>query len=376
MEFMELSWVEISKKALIHNLQAFRGLVGKDLVLAPAVKANAYGHGLIECARIFEKYGADYLCVNALFEARILREAGIKIPILIIGYTPLSDLKNLPNKTELTVYNLETIKTLGKLGKKVKVHLKIETGNYRQGIMLQDLPTFISLIKRYSHIQVVGISTHFANLEDRINQEYALYQLKQFNKAVHLLENEGLAPRFRHCANTAATILLPEAYFNFVRTGIGNYGLWPSEKTELAAKRANINIELKPALTWKTVVAQIKEIKKGSLIGYGCTYKMSKNGRIAVLPVGYYDGFVRLLSNRGHAIIRGKKAPVIGRVCMNMIMVDVTHIPDAKLEDEAVLIGMQGKEKITAEEIADLSQTINYEVTTRINERIPRILKK
>ena len=372
---MELSWVEISKKALIHNIQTFRGLVGKEVVLAPAVKANAYGHGMVECARIFEKNGADYLCVNAPFEAKTLRKAGVKIPILIIGYTPLSDLKQVAQLgVELIVYNLETVKALGKLGKKVKVHLKIETGNHRQGIRLEDLPTFTSLIKRYPHIQVIGISTHFANLEDRINQEYALYQLKQFNKAIHLLENEGLAPRFRHCANTAAAILLPEAYFNFVRTGIGNYGLWPSEKTELAAKRANINIELKPALTWKTVIAQIKEVKKGSLIGYGCTYKMPKNGNIAVLPVGYYDGFVRLLSNRGHVLIRGKKAPVLGRVCMNMIMVDIGRIPEAKLEDEAILIGKQGKEKITAEKIADLSQTINYEVTTRINERIPRLI--
>ena len=374
---MELSWVEISKSALVHNLKTFRKLVGKDVVLAPAVKANAYGHGMIECAKIFEKNGADYLCVNAFFEAKALRKAGIKIPILIIGYTPLSDLKAVTQLgVELIVYNLETVKALGELGKKVKIHLKIETGNHRQGIGLRDLPAFTSLIKRHPHIQVVGISTHFANLEDRINQEYALYQLKQFNKAIHSLEKEGLAPRFRHCANTAATILLPEAYFNFVRTGIGNYGLWPSEKTELAAKRAGIKITLKPALTWKTVVAQIKEVKKGSLIGYGCTYKMPKNGRIAVLPVGYYDGFVRLLSNRGHVLIRGKKADVLGRVCMNMIMVDVSRIPDIKLEDEVVLIGKQGKERIIAEQIAELSQTINYEVTTRINERIPRIFKK
>ncbi|MBU1017452.1 alanine racemase [Patescibacteria group bacterium] len=372
---MDLTWVEISESALAHNLKTFRKLVGKDVVLAPAVKANAYGHGLLECARIFEKNGADYLCVNALFEAVVLREAGIKIPLLIIGYTPLSDLADLPTNTELVVYNLETVETLGKIGKKVGIHLKIETGNHRQGIELTDLPDFIRQLQQHPNLILKGVSTHFANLEDRINHEYALYQLKEFNKAVHELERSGHAPHYRHCANTAAAILLPEAHFNFVRTGIGNYGLWPSEKTEMAAKRANIGIDLKPALTWKTVVAQIKEVKKGALVGYGCTHEMPYNGRIAVLPVGYYDGFVRLLSSRGSVLIHGKKAPVIGRVCMNMIMADVTDIPNVKLEDEVVLIGKQKNEEISAEAIGEQSQTINYEVTTRINERIPRIVK-
>lgn len=372
---MDLTWVEISESALTHNLKTFRNLIGKDVVLAPAVKANAYGHGLVECSRVFEKQGADYLCVNALYEADVLRKAGIKTPLLIIGYTPLSDLPDLPTNTELVVYNLETIKKLGKLGKKVGIHLKIETGNHRQGIELKDMPDFIQQLQQHPHLILKGVSTHFANLEDRINHEYALYQLEEFKKAIKLLEQNGLAPRYRHCANTAATILLPEAYFNFVRTGIGNYGLWPSEKTEMAAKRADIDITLEPALTWKTLVAQVKDIKKGSLIGYGCTYEMPHNGRIAVLPVGYYDGFVRLLSSRGYVLIRGKKAPVVGRVCMNMIMVDVTNIPNIKLEDEVVLIGKQGKEEITTEEVAEWSSTINYEVTTRINERISRLVK-
>ena len=221
---------------------------------------------------------------------------------------------------------------------------------------------------------MAGLSTHFANLEDRINHKYALYQLRLFKKAYRLLEENGHAPHYRHCANTAAAILLPEAHFNFVRVGIGAYGLWPSEKTLRAAEHAGIEISLTPALTWKTIVAQVKEVDRGSLIGYGCTYEMPHDGRIAVLPVGYYDGFVRMLSNKGHVLIRGKRAPVIGRVCMNMIMVDITQIPEVKLEDEVVLIGKQGKEQITAEEMADLSQTINYEVTTRINEMISRHL--
>ena len=372
---MELSIVEISKSALTHNIKSFRKLIGKDKVLGVAVKANAYGHGLLECSKIFLKAGADYLCVNAVFEAEELRKAGVKSPILIMGYTPLSDLKKTVQlKCDLIVYNEETIKALGKLGQKVNVHLKIETGNHRQGIELKDLPKISAELNRYKNINVAGISTHFANLEDRINHQYALYQLKEFKKAIRLIEEDGHAPHYRHTSSTAATILLPEAHFNFVRIGIGAYGLWPSEKTKKAAKRAGINIELKPALTWKSIVAQVKEVKKGSLIGYGCTYEMPHDGRIAVIPVGYYDGYVRALSSRGQVLIHGKKAPVIGRVCMNMIMVDVTDIPDVRLEDEVVLIGKQKNGRITAEDIGEWSGTINYEVTTRIGERIERKL--
>ncbi len=374
---MELTWLEISKSALVHNLKTFRKLVGKDVVLSQAVKANAYGHGLVECSKILEKGGIDYLCVNAFFEAVTLRKAGIKVPILIIGYTPLSDLEGITKlkNVELIVYNLETLKKLGKLNKKVKIHLKIETGSYRQGVEIKDIPKFVTEIKKYPKIILNGTSTHFANIEDRINHQYTLFQLKELKKAIHLLEIEGLAPHYRHCANSAATLVLPESYFNFVRVGVGMYGLWPSKKTEIAAERTGTNIELNPVMTWKTVVAQIKDVKKGSLVGYGCTYKTSKNSKIAVLPVGYYDGYVRLLSNRGNVLIRGKKCPVVGRVCMNMIMVDVTHVTDIKLEDEVVLIGKQGHSIITAEEMGELSNTINYEVPTRINERIPRIIK-
>ncbi len=394
---MELNWLEISKSALAHNIKTFRNLIGKDKILSVAVKANAYGHGLVGCSKIFLENGADVLCVNAVFEAEELRKSGIKSPILIIGYTPLSDLEKAVNLgCDLTVYNTETIEVLGKIAPspllspqrklgssvsldsclrrndKIRIHLKIETGNHRQGVRLEDLPDMVNLLKKHRNIQVVGISTHFANLEDRVNHQYALYQLKEFKKAIKFMEENGFAPHYRHCANSAAAILLPEAHFNFVRIGISAYGLWPSDKTELAAKRAGIKIELKPALTWKSIIAQVKEVKKDALIGYGCSYQMPKDGRIAVIPVGYYDGYVRLLSSRAHVLIHGKKAPVLGRVCMNMIMADVTDIPSAKLEDEVILIGSSGKEKITAEEMAEWSNTINYEVTTRINERILR----
>ena len=366
--------MEISKSALIHNIKAFRDLVGKDVVLAPTVKANAYGHGLIDCAKEFIKAGVDYLCVNALFEARQLRDAGIKISILIIGYTPLSDLEAaIQLKCDFVVYNFETIKKVGTIGRRANVHLKIETGNHRQGIRLEDIGVASDMLNKYMNINVAGVSTHFANLEDKINHHYAIYQLKRFKKAIKIIKEGGHTPHYIHCANSAATILLPEAHFNFVRLGISVYGLWTSEKTEKAAIKAGINMALKPALTWKSVIAQVKDIKKGALVGYGCTYEMSKNGKIAVIPIGYYDGYVRAMSNKGYVLIKGNKVPVIGRVCMNMIMVDISDIPNVKLEDEVVLLGSQKTARITAENIGIWSNTINYEVTTRINERIPRI---
>jgi alanine racemase len=372
---MNLTWIEISKSALIHNLQTFRKQVGPNVVLAPAVKANAYGHGLVECGTIMAEHGADYLCVNALYEAEALRKAGIKIPILLIGHTPLSGLEAIPRlNLETIVYNPETIEILGRLGQPMGIHLKIETGNHRQGIRPEDLPTFVEIVKRFPNLTVKGMSTHFANLEDRLNQQYARHQLKEFKKAIDILASLGIKPQYRHCSATAGIIALPEAHFNFVRLGIGAYGLWPSPKTQLAAERLGLKMELKPVLTWKTIVAQVKPVKKGDFVGYGCSHEMKQDGKIAVLPIGYYDGFVRALGNKGVVLIRGQRAPVIGRICMNMLMVDVSGIPDVKLEDEAVLIGKQGGQEVSAEAMAELSGTINYEVTTRIGERIPRIL--
>lgn len=367
---MNLSIIEISKKALINNLTVFRKLIGKDIILAPVVKANAYGHGLIECSRVFSENGADYLCVNAIYEAEEIRNAGIDIPILIIGYTPLSELnKAIKLKCELVVYNIETIKELIKLDKKVDIHLKIETGNHRQGIYLEEIQNILKILKKSKKVNLKGVSTHFANIEDRIDHEYALSQLNIFNKAIKLIESSGFPLKYKHCSNSAATMILPEAHFNFARVGIGMYGLWPSEKTKKSAEQCGKNIKLEPVMTWKTIVAQIKDVKKDSLIGYGCTYKMARDGKIAIIPIGYYDGFVRALSNKGYVLIKGKKALVVGRVCMNMIMVDITDILGVKLEDEVVLIGKQGKNCITAEDIGEWSGTINYEVVTRVNAK-------
>ncbi len=366
---MDLTWIEISKNALTSNVKAFRRLIPTDAILGVAVKGNAYGHGLITCSKAFLEAGADYLCVNSLEEAKKIREANIKAPLLIMGYVAVKKLEEVSElNCELIVYNIETLEALADIKRKSIIHLKIETGNHRQGIYLKDLGQFAKKIKANKQVEVRGVSTHFANIEDRLNHAYALEQIKKFKEAIQELKKNGIEPAYKHCANTAASILLPEAYFNFVRVGIGAYGMWPSEKTKKGAKRNSIEIELKPALEWKVKIAQIKEVKKGALIGYGCTYRMPHDGKIAVLPVGYYEGYSRALSNKGYVMIKGQKAPVIGRICMNMFMIDVSHLKNLELEDEVTLIGPG----VEAEKIAEASGTINYEVTTRIHENIIR----
>jgi alanine racemase len=374
-----LSWVEISEKNLRHNVGVFRKLIGPGRAMCPAVKANAYGHGLIECARIMLDSGANFLGVNSLFEAVELREAGIKAPVYIMGYIPFHELEFAVKKGfHFVVYNRETMEILKKICRKLKkpalTHLKIETGNNRQGIFMKDLPSFLDYYKKNPLIRLEGIATHFANIEDTIDHSYAELQLKNFRAAAEKIIRSGINPKYIHCANTAATILFPETLFNMVRTGIGNYGLWPSNETLISARHEGRKIELKPVLSWKTRIAQIKKIPAGSFIGYGCTYKTSKPTRLAILPVGYYDGYNRHMSNRAHVLIHGKRAPIRGRICMNICMADVTYIPQAKLEDEVVLLGKQKDETISAEQVAEWADTINYEITTNINCRLKRLV--
>lgn len=371
-----LTWVEITAQSLRSNIKALKGLVG-DRVFAPAVKANAYGHGLKECAPIISEAGADWFCVNALFEAVQLQEIGVTRPVYIMGYIPLNELKEAVERGfHFVVYNEESLRKLSEIckqtGKKALTHLKLETGNNRQGVLREDLPKVIDIYRGQPLLSLEGVSTHFANIEDTTDRSYADFQLRNFNEMIEILERGGLKPAYKHCANTASTILYPDTYFNMVRAGIGTYGLWPSNETFITAQHQHKKVELQPVMSWKTKIAQIKKVAAGSFVGYGCSYKASKDTRLAVLPVGYYDGYDRKLSNAAYVLIHGKRAPVRGRVCMNMIMADVTYIPDAALEDDVVLMGTQGEEKLSAEQIAKWCGTINYEVTTRINEKLVR----
>jgi len=372
------TWVEINKNNLLHNLEQFRKLVGKNIRLMGVVKANAYGHGLVEAARAISDK-VNWFGVDALSEALKLREIGIRKPILVLGYVELKDLREaVKNNISLTVYNKETIERLGKIpiqnpNLNPKVHIKLETGASRQGVGESEILNFIKSVKSFPSIEIEGLSTHYANIEDTTDSNFAMQQLATFSRVAALLEKEGIKIPLKHTACSAATILFPETHFDMVRLGIGMYGLWSSKETKAVAKNKGVDLNLKPALTWKTIIAQIKNVESGAPIGYGLTERVSRNSKVAVLPVGYFDGYDRKISSIGNVLIHGQRCKVLGRVCMNMVITDVTDVEKVSLEDEVVLLGRQGREEVSVEEIAQKIGTINYEVITRINPLIPRI---
>ncbi|MFA5128615.1 MAG: alanine racemase [Patescibacteria group bacterium] len=370
------TWIEISREALNYNLSQFKKLVGDSVKIMGVVKANAYGHGLTEVAGIISDK-VNWFGVDSISEALKLRQAAIKKPILVLGYTELADLKEaVKNSVSLTVYNRETIERLGKIpihnpNLNPKIHIKIETGTSRQGVLENEILDFVKFVKQYPSIEIQGLSTHYANIEDTTDSSFAMEQLSAFTRMAEILKKEGVTP-LRHTACSAATILFPETHFEMVRLGISMYGFWSSKETKAVAKTKNLELDLKPALTWKTIVAQIKNLPSGTPIGYGLSERTGRDSKIAILPIGYYDGYDRKLGSVGNALIRGKRCKVLGRVCMNMIIVDATDLEKIELEDEVVLLGRQGREEITTEDLAGKIGTINYEVVTRINPNILR----
>lgn len=375
-----LQWVEIDSSALTHNIHQFRKQVGEKRKFLAMVKANAYGHGILEVSRIAVNAGADWLGVHSLEEGILLRKEGFTCPILVAGTIPLDGLKEaVAHDLRLTVYNFETLdplsKACGQLQKKAFLHVKVETGTYRQGIREEEAVSFMKKVQENTCLVLEGISSHFANIEDTTDHTYAQSQLQNFSRIVEELEKNKIKIPLKHMSCSASAILFPETYFDMVRVGIGMYGLWPSKETFLSCRLQKRELlRLEPVLSWKTRIAQVKKVPKGSFIGYGCTYRVSRESVLAVLPIGYYDGYDRGLSNSSYVLIRGKRAPLRGRVAMDFIVVDVTDIPRVKLEDEVVLLGKDGEEKISADDLASLVGTINYEIVTRINPLIPRIV--
>jgi len=380
MKARPMQWIEINSSALTNNIHQFRRLIGKERRLLATVKANAYGHGLLEVATIVLRAGADWLGVHSIDEGLFLRKKKMDCPILVLGYVPFDELERVfEHDLRLTVYNPETIERLIELapraGKKIRLHLKVETGTHRQGIREEDILSFVEKIKKHPGLILEGISSHFANIEDTTDHSYARYQLDNFKRVCQMIDNHGIEISIKHIACTAATILFPETYFDMVRIGIGMYGLWPSKETYLSCILQNREpIQLKPVLSWKARIAQIKKIPKGAFVGYGCTYRATRETKLAVLPLGYFDGYARDFSNVSFVLIKGQRAPLRGRVAMDFFMTDVTDIPDVKVEDEVVLVGEDGGERITADHLAALAGTINYEIVSRINPLIPRIV--
>lgn len=359
------TWVEVSKTALKNNIEIVQRLLNKDTKLMAVVKSNAYGHGLVETAKPFSKYGVDWLGVDNIDEAILLRQSKIKKPILVLGFTPANRFREaVVHDLSLTVYTKEQLKYLlpG-----LAVHVKIDTGMSRQGVLVNQLGDFLKLMPRKTNLE--GAFTHFANADDLQDRRYPNLQLHNFLHALKIFDDSYFKPRIIHASATTGLLTIPKAHFDMVRIGIALYGLWPS--LEFAKKFKKLDLE--PALSWKTRVVQIKSIKKGTPVGYGITERVKQDTRVAVLPVGYYDGYDRGLSSIGEVLISGKRCKILGRISMNLMVVDISKTRNTKIWDEVVLIGRQKGDQVTAEELASRIDTISYEIVSRINPLLPRI---
>ena len=371
------SWIEVSESRLLQNLETFRSVIGADTNLMVVVKSNAYGHGLETVARAIGDR-TDWFGVDALEEARVVDEVAPGKPILILGRSKLEHASEIVQRDfRQVIYRRDMAEALssaaGQQGKRAHIHLKVETGTNRQGIPMAELAEFAQSVARLPHAEIEGVYTHFANIEDTQDTSFAQMQLARFNEALGQLRNVDVEPQQVHGAATAGILLYPEIHFTMVRLGIGAYGVWPSRETQVAARKRGRRVTLQPVITWKTQIAQLKKIDAGEYVGYGLSFQAGRPTALAIIPVGYYEGYDRKLSNAGRALIQGKYVPVVGRVAMNMTMLDVTDV-NAELDDEVVLLGCQGDTQITADELADKMGTISYEVLSRINPLLERKL--
>jgi alanine racemase len=371
-----LVWVELDAKAPEHNLRQLRAGSATGVLACAVVKSNAYGHGVAQVAPLLPS--AEWFGVNSLEEGLEMRSLGIEKPVLLLGHVPLAALGDaVEADLRLTVYNRDTIEALAALPAGLpaaRVHVKVDTGTARQGVLPEDLEDFLRLVKAGGpRVVMEGLSTHYANIEDTLNHAYAELQMSRFNAALALVDAVVGRPPYVHTACTAATLLFSATHYTMLRSGIGLYGLWPSRETLVSAREKNGPVaDFRPVLSWKTRIVQVKTIPEGSFVGYGCSYRTMRRTTLGVLPVGYADGYDRALGNRAHVLVRGRRAPVIGRICMNLCMVDLTDVPGAGLEDEVVLLGSSGEERISAETMAEWAGTINYEVVARISPLLPR----
>lgn len=367
---------EIDLDAVGFNYSQLREKVDKSIKILAVVKADGYGHGAAFISKELERFGVDLLGVALCEEGVALRKAGIKMPIIILNGVFERQIKEAV-EYDLTpvIFDLDTARRLSAKGKKknkkIQVHVKIDTGMGRVGILPVDIRSFFSKLKEIENLEVEGVLSHLSTAsgdtpEDR---DFISLQLQRFEESLKEIGMLGFSPLFRHIANGAATIDLLYSPCNLVRPGLMLYGVYPSPRF---AKK----IKLRPVMSIKTEVIQIKRVPPGFDISYERTFTTRRESIIATLPIGYADGYNRLLSNRGEALIRGKKVPVVGTVCMDMIMVDVTEVPNVHVGDEVVLMGRQEGNEILADEIAERAETISYEVLCGVSKRVPRIYIK
>lgn len=368
------SWREVSASALSHNVGTLRALAGAAK-LGVVVKADAYGHGLAPVCSALVAAGVDWLIVNFAHEATAVRAAvGPGIPLYVCGTVFPHDAPALVEAgARVVLYDPMVAAALSAAararGVVTPVHLKIETGTHRQGLGAADARALADQVAVMGGLALEGVTTHFADIEDSTDHRFAQSQLEALLEAQRALREAGHAVPMAHSANSAATILDERTRGDLVRVGIAAYGLWPSKETLAAFKERHGRTPptLSPALSWRARLAQVKEVPAGAYVGYGRTFRTTRPSRIGILPVGYHEGYDRRLSNVGHVLVRGLRAPVRGRVCMNMTMVDVTDVPGAAAGDVATLLGVDGDERISAEQLASWMGTIHYEAVSRIH---------
>lgn len=364
------TYVVVDLDAIASNAKALQAHIGPDTELFGVVKDDGYGHGAIQIARVALESGATRLAVGRVDEGVQLRRAGLTAPVLIMCYTvpPEAD-AIVENDLSATVTTLEGAQALSRraeaLGKTVTVHVKVDTGMGRYGLLPDEVLPFLKQIGRLPGLDLEGIFTHFATA-DRLDKTHARRQFAIFTDLLTAVEAGGYHFRLRHAANSAATLDMPETHLDAVRPGIALYGLYPSAEVSR-------DIPLKPALSLKSHVARVRTLPPGEGVSYGRAFVTSRPTPIALVPVGYGDGYLRILSGRAHVLIKGHRSPIVGRICMDQLMIDVSGIEGVCQDDEVVLIGRQGNEVISAEELARLAETINYEIVTGVSRRIPRI---
>jgi alanine racemase len=400
-QFHYRTWIEIDSRAARRNYEIFRKLVGPKVKIWSVVKSNAYGHGLMAFSKVAAEAGVDGFCVDSVVEGLRLRREGIKKPILVLGPT-LSALfeEAAKDKITITISNFEALKALARqnfasqnlggrasfVAKKAtkgknpqrfqppEFHLKIDTGMHRQGFYVSELPKVIRFLSQKLNVKCqksfVGIYTHFASAKDINYPTYTEEQFKKFMTAVKLFEQAGFKNLVKHAAATGGTLINPKYHLDAVRIGIGLYGLWPSRELEMQLAS---RIHLEPVLSWRAVVSETKKLKSGDYIGYDLVERVPRDTKMAILPIGYWHGFPRSLSQVGEVLIGGRRAKVLGRVSMDLLAVDVGGIK-CKPGDSAVIIGKDGKEELMASEVAGKSGTTHYEFLTRLNPLMEKVL--
>ena len=373
-KIMRPVWAEIDLDKAAYNMKNIKSLV-KDKEVIAVVKADCYGHGADDLAPVFLENGATRLAVAILTEGIELRKNNITAPIMILGYTPLELSEELINNDiEQTVYNLEYAEKLSNiakgLGKKAKIHIALDTGMGRIGfIPNEESIKAVEKIASLQGIDIIGIFTHFSTA-DEYDKTYTKEQFKKIKNFISELEKRNINIPLKHVSNSGAIMDMPETYLDAVRAGIILYGYYPSNEVNKE------KLDIKPILTLKTTVSHVKEVEEGTSISYGRTFITKRKSKIATIPIGYADGYSRLLSGKAKVIINGKFAPVVGRICMDQCMIDVTDIHEVKVGDEVILLGKEGNLKFNADDFAEIMGTINYEITCMLKQRIPRVYIK